>query len=143
NPMDFLFLNLRTGVYIANFLNEDERTEIRAEYTLEVLNLARFERERREKADFFLSELRKYHAINQADSLEDLIEITAQYILETTPTFQNLEQAKQNLLTNIQNTILRSTHQTVWEEMKRQRHTIAPLRDIFNQVPEALVWSLS
>ncbi|MFK7797783.1 MAG: hypothetical protein AB8E82_10050, partial [Aureispira sp.] len=47
NPMDFLFLNLRTGVYIANFLNEDERTEIRAEYTLEVLNLARFERERR------------------------------------------------------------------------------------------------
>lgn len=143
DPMDFLWLNLRKGVYLVNFFNDDNQTKIRAEYTLEVLNLARFKRERKEKATFFLSELRKYHAINQADSLESLVEITEQYLIDRTATFQNLEAAKQTILNNIQQTILRSTHQTVWAEMKRQRQQIPLLSEIFDQIPEALEWSLS
>lgn len=143
DPMDFLVLDLAAGTFISQ-PNINAKDTIRANYTIKLIQLNEREglvQARQNICKLLWQQLQKYAQIKQTSTLKELQTIVPEYSFGET--FQNLEQDQQNLLTNIQNTILRSTHQTVWAEMKRQRQTIPQLNDIFTQVPEALEWALS
>lgn len=142
NPMDFLWLNIARGEYISNPFSENLKEDIRANYTIDTLNLARFNEARKNKAQEFLMIMSNYLSIKRVSSLEALEEIAQEcYLHEKIDfVFQNLQKDKAVILENFKQTIIQSPHSTVWEEIKRQRHTRKRWKYIFSQIPEALTW---
>jgi hypothetical protein len=116
DPLDLLHLDLATGVF-----DEAHKTGLRyerAHFTVELLGLN--ERE-------YLVEARQsaYH--------------TAESVLRDYASLKR-EGAGPERLGPKRQAILRQSHRTVWEEMKRQRTSLPGIRALFEGAPEALGW---
>jgi hypothetical protein len=116
DPLDLLALDLETGV-LAERHKSGFKCE-RAIYTIKTLGLN--DRET-------LVQARK----NTYTAALDLLEKIAQLMSSRAPA-EDIRRRKE--------AILRHTHRTVWEEMRRQRGQYRQLRALFQQVPEALNW---
>ena len=117
DPLTFLDLELMETFIFLPREDLPEIDEARAEYTIEVLNLNReFLRVARRGAyGEYRARLYEYRARrDRGDTTADLAILV--------------------------NAIMTSAHPTVWREMQRQQTTIDELRDLFQDVPEALSW---
>lgn len=144
NPMDILFLNLPTGAYILHpSLAYNDNAKIRFDYTVrEVLKLNAYAADRRESYDTFVQCLRAYVCAKQSVSTLELNHIRKGLlsVMFRPFTSHQFKKRKAAVCKDIRTSIPLRKHQTVWEEMKRQRKTINGLHQLFTQAPEALNW---
>jgi hypothetical protein len=121
NPLEFLLLDIQLNTFIFAPLadsDEEPRKRNKAKFTIDTLRLN--ERE-------YLVKARK----NAFHALKSLLE---NYISKRIIGTGNPE------LVDIERTIKTYSHQTVWQEMKRQRDFIPALKKLFDAAPEALAW---
>jgi uncharacterized protein (TIGR02646 family) len=118
DPLDFLRLDLETGVY--EEIPETGLAFDRANFTIELLGLN--ERE---------------HLVEARQGTFQ----TAESVLDHYVRLKR-EGAEPTVIEEKRKAIVRQPHRTVWEEMKRQRHPPrrAKLRALFEEAPEALHW---
>ena len=117
DPLAFLDLEISETFW---FLPKDDLSridEVRAEYTIEVLNLNR---------DVLLTARREAYGAYRA-RLHEYRDLRG-------------EGASATLLRNRRRAIKSSSHPTVWREMQRQYPLIDELRTLFREIPEALDW---
>lgn len=122
NPMDYLILNLESGLFqiIAN--DPRSRAYKRAQYTLATLRLNR----------------RQHLASERQQAYHTYTQLLVEYI---TARFESLDLPLANKrCLQLQKTILSMPHPTVWKEMQRQSNQIASLSAYFALAPEALAW---
>lgn len=142
DPMDFLYLDLTTGI-LTNIHQTQTRDYIRANYTLELLELNEREgiRKARENASKeYVSILKRYIKAKNATNFEELetaMEEIKPIIWETNFDF---EEHKTKICLAIQKSIYTRTHFTVWKELQRQTRNFPSLQSLFQQVTEALNW---
>lgn len=120
DPLTFLFLDLIGKRYVFTEMNEDV-THVdhkRAKYTIEVLGL---------NSRTYLVKARKTAYNNYRARLREYVQ-------------QRDAGANQQSLDELIENLKEEHHQTVWQEMKRQRNHIAELTTLFNQAQEALQW---
>jgi len=143
NPLDFLELNLKTGIFHKK-QNAGSRAYFKAEYTLEVLHLNARDalREAREaRARELFRKLQIAVSIEEADSFEKL-----EAIINGNDPFididssRSIEEVKTEFLNSIRHAIATAPHPTVWVEMKRQNSIHSKIRALFARLPEALDW---
>ncbi|MBO0929360.1 aminoglycoside phosphotransferase [Fibrella aquatilis] len=122
NPLAFMMLDLGGGALGFRFSelddDPDSRDFKRANYTIEVLHLntrTELVRARRLAYTNFRARLQAY--IHERDN-----------------------GATSTHLADLQQHIQDESHQTVWQEMKRQYHIIPELTRLFAEAPEALGW---
>lgn len=116
NPMDFIKLDFLTGFFI-EIADKGTHEYARAEYTIELLNLNRDGLPEARKSAYknFVARLEAYiHRKNNSTSASQLDEIKIGFY---------------DML-----------HLTVWEEIKRQKDDYSALKNIFQEIPEALEW---
>ncbi len=118
NPLDYLFLDLNRSFDFAELPDSNTVEYLKAKHTLELLRLNKRP---------FLSKAR-------ANAFENFKARLRIYISDKNAGIP------QNQLDQIVAGIKEEAHQTVWQEMKRQRDFIPELRVLFNQAPEALNW---
>lgn len=119
NPLDFFLLDIKTSSFAFSELpDENTINYLKAKYTLEVLRLNR-------------SYLRKARS-NAYNNFKGRLNV---YIKK-----RNSGRLEQHQLDNIILGIKEEAHQTVWQEMIRQKDFIPELRELFRQAPEALQW---
>lgn len=116
DPLDFLRLDLETGVF-----DEIHKTGLRyerANFTLDLLGL------------------------NEREHLVEARQSTVQTAESLLRDYVNLKRAGAgpDAITPKRQAILRQSHRTVWEEMKRQRGRLPKLRALFEEASEALDW---
>lgn len=144
NPMDILFLELSTGLFVLHpNHNSTSREKTRFDYTVkEVLHLNAYAVDRRESYQTFVTCLRNYIQAKFANSIELLLDLkdNTQSIIFRSFSSDNLETCRTSVLEDIRLSIPLRKHQTVWKEMQRQRTTIPNLQALFTQAPEALNW---
>ncbi|MCH2021565.1 MAG: hypothetical protein MK207_03700 [Saprospiraceae bacterium] len=142
NPMDYIKLDLQSGLFQIIEKNANSRAYKRAKYTLEVLQLNLREGliEDRKKAikNYFVL-FQNYLKIQNADSLE----VLKKCLTDTNYRLANvsLEFEKSRLSLLFQKSILSQKHLTVWKEMQRQAANLEVLKTMFDEFPEALKWS--
>ncbi len=110
NPLDYFQLDLETGLFNVLAADNHARAYKRAAYTLDILQL------------------------NARKGLVEARQVAYQSYLETLESYIN----RPNIAT--QKEIITQAHPTVWKEMQRQAESIALLKDLFLQIPEALYW---
>lgn len=141
DPLDYLFLNLTSGVTELHPDISTIRDRSRAEYTLELLKLNKREalKEARINAcKSFIRSLKRYIIAKNATSFEELEECMEELLpVDFT---HSLEHEKTITCLNIQKDILARTHPTVWKEIQRQASFFSKLNQLFSQAPEALEW---
>ena len=140
-PLDYLFLDLRSGVLIAHPNLIATRNIERANYTLELLKID--VREGLKKARIlarkgFISSLKRYIIAKNAASFEELEECMEE--LQPVTFLNSLEFEKTITCLNIQKDITTRNHPTVWKEIQRQSSSFLKLTKLFTQAPEALEW---
>lgn len=116
-PLDFLFLDTSSTFNFVPF-KDDPNGIRRANYTIEVLGLnsrSHLVRARKIAFDNFRSRLFEYVAKKEAGEKKAVL---------------------QGLIESLQE----EHHQTVWQEMKRQRSEHPEIDDLLNRAPEALNW---
>ena len=119
NLLDFFLLDIKTSSFAFSELpDEDTISYLKAKYTLKVLRLNRT----------YLTKARSSAYHNFKGRLEMYIEK------------RNSGRLEPHQLDNIILGIKEEAHQTVWQEMKRQKDFIPELRELFRQAPEALQW---
>lgn len=116
DPLELLDLDLPSGVFCARSATGFERD--RADHTIEVLGL-------NEREHLVRARQNTYHAA------QDHLEKTAS-LLSGGGSVDAIKLRKDALL--------RNTHRTVWEEMKRQRGRYAELKRLFDSAPDAAAW---
>lgn len=144
SPLDFIDLNLKTGIF--QEIHPDGTRECqRANYTFEaVLQLNTREALRQAREAVFKDRFQQLSiavAISEAasfDELNALLNATEPYI--DLDQAMGLEELKVHLLKNIQSSMLKRPHPTVWEEMKRQHEYFPRLKNLFDRYPESLAW---
>jgi uncharacterized protein (TIGR02646 family) len=143
NPLDFLELNLRTGMFL-EICPTETREYVKATYTLEVLSLNTRDalREAREvRAKYLYQKLVTAVAVHEAPdfaTLETIVNNNDPFIpLNHTLPF---EEVKEELLANIRNAIVSGPHPTVWIEIKRQALYYPNFDALFRRLPQALHW---
>ena len=120
NPLDYFFLDLNTGTFVFSELPANNTSEYqKAKYTLEVFRL---------NTRPSLSKARGSAYVNFKARLRI-------YIID-----RDSGVVTQHQLNEIIRGIKEEAHQTVWQEMKRQKDFIPELHDLFHQAPEALNW---
>jgi hypothetical protein len=118
NPLKFLWLDIGGGTFRFAVLDEDDAwLASRAQRTRDDLRLNR--------------EVLVQARENAFTGYEDRL---AQYIAR-----RNTGDTQEQLSNRIRE-LKRSPHRTVWLEMKRQRHALPSLAELFHQAPEALDW---
>jgi uncharacterized protein (TIGR02646 family) len=143
NPLDFIELNLRTGIFLEKHASPSREYQ-KANYTLEVLslNLREALREAREsRARDIYRKLQYAVSIAEATTfveLDNIINLNEPFItLDHTQLFANVQAA---LISNIRRAITNAPHPTVWVEIKQQQASIPNFADLFNRLPIALIW---
>lgn len=115
DPMDYIFLDLSTFFFVAiPTLNQNDKK--RAIYTILVLRL----------------NVREHLVENRRNAYHQFLSCILSYIK------LKEDAAGPQKLNSVKNTIAKSPHKTVWEEMKRQRVNNAYLATLFNAAPELL-----
>lgn len=140
-PLDYLFLDLNSGILIAHPNLTAPRDIERANYTLELLKIDI--REGLKKARIiarkgFINSLKRYIIAKKATSFAELEECMEE--LHPVTFIDSLEVEKTTTCSSIKADILTRNHPTVWKEMQRQHIQIPKLTKLFSQAPEALEW---
>jgi uncharacterized protein (TIGR02646 family) len=144
NPLDYLLLNFepigKRLIFIPKETNKTSRPYIRADYTIDLLNLNRDQlaTARFQAAKYFISRLTLFADVKAATNFDNLK--TAIDDFEPINTAILFVEERQNILNSIKTDILHYPHPTVWAEMKRQRTQLPKTNDLFQKVPEALTW---
>lgn len=141
NPLEYLFLDLSSGIFIAHPNLTSARNIERANYTLELLKID--VREGLKKARIkalkgFMDSLRRYILAKNANNYEELEESMEE--LQPITFTRSLENEKTITCLSIQEDIVTRNHPTVWKEMQRQASSFSKLNQLFAQAPEALEW---
>jgi uncharacterized protein (TIGR02646 family) len=118
DPLKFLELEMETTFFLLPRLGLTKRDLVRAEYTIELLHLNDRDLLPRARRNAFGS----YRA--------RLIEYEK----------KKRHGAAATVLQNLVNDLLQMPHPTVWAEIKRQRDDHQELKQLFQEVPEALNW---
>lgn len=121
DPLQFLELEMEATFFLLPRLALSKRDRERAEYTIELLHLNDRDLLPRARRNAFGS----YRA--------RLIEYEK----------KKRHGAAAAVLQNLMNDLLQMPHPTVWAEMKRQRNDHWELKQLFQEVPEALNWQSS
>jgi len=141
DPLDYLFLDLRSGVIVTHPNLTAPRDIERAKYTLELLKIDITEGligNRISACKGFINSLKRYIIAKNAASFEELEECMEE--LQPVTFLNSLEFEKTITCLNIQKDITTRNHPTVWKEMQRQHLQIDKLTRLFTQAPEALLW---
>ena len=142
DPMDFLWLNIIRGVFVAHpDLAQEFRAIQKAEYTIELLGLNlrnTLIESRKSAARYYLDRLERYANIKEANTF-DAIE-AATDPLTVIARAQPLDVEKAQILENVKQSIISYAHPTVWRELVRQRANLPGTNALFGRVPEALNW---
>ncbi|MEZ0484846.1 aminoglycoside phosphotransferase [Fibrella aquatica] len=117
NPLDYLFLDIQGRFEFSIFSQPGTLAYDRAKYTRDTLKLNRPA----------LYEARKSAYLSFETALEQYISLKNAGV-------------PADRLAKSKNAIQSAHHQTVWQEMKRQRHLISELSSLFAEAPEALNW---
>jgi uncharacterized protein (TIGR02646 family) len=141
DPLDFLFLDLKSGVLVTHPSLTTPRDIERANYTLELLKIDI--REGLKKARIiarkgFINSLKRYIIAKNATSFKELEECMEE--LHPVIFAYSLEIEKTTTYLSIKEDIITRNHPTVWKEMQRQYLQIPLLTRLFAQAPEALNW---
>lgn len=119
DPFDFLLLDLATTFFfVPSEDDEHSKNYIRSQYTIDILGL---------NSISYLVKARKNAFGNYKGRLRD-------YITERD------KGANQVQLDEMINQIKEEHHQTVWQEMIRQRRLHPALNALFTEAPEAIAW---
>lgn len=141
DPMDYLLLNLKTGVFIPNIIfGSDPRRDAKASYTLQILQLNDrngLQQYRSDAYSNFVGELRLCIQIKNVTTNQELEDIFFPGVIDTT---KHVDQNISYAINQIKNRVLHSKNITVWYEMLRQYSLISTLRVLFDQLPEAKSW---
>lgn len=140
-PLDYLFLDLQSGILVAHPNLTISRDIERADYTLELLKIDTREGLRKARVlarKGFINSLRRYTIAKNATSLPALEECMEE--LHPVTFLNSLEFEKTITCLNIQKDITTRNHPTVWKEIQRQHLQIPLLTRLFTQAPEALEW---
>ncbi len=145
DPMQYFSLNLMVadGKFRLFPPNNNKRAKIKFEYTRDLLGLNENEglvTERKNAIKYYIGALRKYVETKKAKSFEELEALIKDELKPYQPQSKDLEKEKARLCLNYQKEISTKTHQTVWEEIKRQRFFIPKIKGYFKAAPEALNW---
>jgi uncharacterized protein (TIGR02646 family) len=141
NPLDYLQLDLESGLFQSKEINVNTRAYKRAHYTIETLQLnARKDLlEKRQKAyQNYQHLLQQYIDIQKSTSSEELIAI---FSLSNNAKRATWGKQKELAKLELQTILLHQAHPTVWKEMQRQVESILVLKKLFQQAPEALDWT--
>ena len=140
-PLDYLYLDLQSGILVTHPSLTSSRDIERADYTLELLNIDTREglmKARIEAQKSFINSLKRYIIAKNAASFEELEECMEE--LQPVTFLNSLEFEKTITCLNIQKDITTRNHPTVWKEIQRQSSSFAKLTKLFTQAPEALEW---
>jgi len=141
DPLDFLFLDLKSGVLVTHPSLTVTRDIERANYTLELLEIDAREgllEARTVARKRFISSLKRYIIAKNANSFAELEECMEE--LQPVEFLNSLEFEKTKTCLSIQKDITTRNHPTVWKEMQRQVLSFSKLNQLFLQAPEALEW---
>ncbi|WMX15866.1 hypothetical protein [Aureispira sp. CCB-E] len=140
NPLDYLQLDLHSGLFYPKATNKQTRAYKRAAYTIETLQLNTRDglvKNRLQAYQNYQTLLQQYIDIQSCSSLEQLYQLfTPSKYFQTF----SLEAQKSYASLNLQQQLINQAHPTVWREMQRQATTITVLDNLFQQVPETLEW---
>jgi hypothetical protein len=142
NPLEYLWLDLKTFLFVEIPLDITTREYHKANYTLWLLKLNErdgLSKAREEAAKHYVSRLKMYVNVKKAinfteiesaiDDFSPAIDVTADFVIE-----------QQKLLAAIKNDIFTYQHPTVWRELVRQRLTLPKTNPLFLEAPEATDW---
>lgn len=141
NPLNYLFLELQSGILISHPNLSSSRDIERANYTLELLKIDVREGLKKARVNAvkgFISSLKRYITAKNATTFEELEDCMEE--LHPVSFVNSLEFEKTKTCLSIQKDITTRNHPTVWKEMQRQHSQIPLLTRLFAQAPEALVW---
>lgn len=141
NPLDYLLLDLESGLFSIIEKDTSSRAYKRAVYTLKVLQLNKRKgliKKRQEAYLNYVNLLKQYIQIQLAASKEELLDIDQQVMHNFSK--YSLDQQKSYLSIRTQRKLIHQAHSTVWQEMQRQYKNIPTLAILFQQVPETLYW---
>lgn len=114
NPLDYLHLDLESGLFQSRERDANTRAYKRAFYTIETLQL----------------NARKGLVANRQKAYLNYQNLLQQHV-----------SLPQNTALEFQSTLLNQAHPTVWKEMQQQVESIPLLKELFQQIPEALDWA--
>jgi len=141
NPLDYLQLDLESGLFQHKENNVNTRAYKRASYTIETLQLNTRKglvANRQKAYQNYQSLLQQYINIQKSTSSEVLMAI---FPLSNNAKKAPWEAQKQLASLEFQTTLINQAHPTVWKEMQRQVDSIPTLRELFQQVPKTLDWT--
>lgn len=141
NPLDYLQLDLESGLFQHKENNINTRAYKRASYTIETLQLNTRKglvANRQKAYQNYQSLLQQYINIQKSTSSEVLMAI---FPLSNNAKKAPWEAQKQLASLELQTTLINQAHPTVWKEMQRQVDSIPTLRELFQQVPKTLDWT--
>lgn len=141
NPLDYLQLDLESGLFQHKENNINTRAYKRASYTIETLQLNTRKglvANRQKAYQNYQSLLQQYINIQKSTSSEVLMAI---FPLSNNAKKAPWEAQKQLASLELQTTLINQAHPTVWKEMQRQVDSIPALRELFQQVPKTLDWT--
>lgn len=142
DPMDFLWLELNTGVFnIHPDCMENSRGFKKAEYTLRTLQLNKrstLVEGRKATRNEYLNLLKQYVLAKQSLDFQSLEEAVHGFpaVNRTIP----FSEEKQNITTSIEQKIKTHRHPTVWRELVRQKDLHSFTRELFAKAPEVVLW---
>jgi len=143
NPLDFLELSLRTGMFLEK-QPAGSRENLKASYTLYVLSLNARDALREAREARIIDNFRKLQyaaSVKEANTFEVLdATINQNEPFITLDISRSLEDVKTEFLDSIRHAIVSAPHPTVWLEMKRQYSGYPKIEDLFTRLPEALNW---
>jgi uncharacterized protein (TIGR02646 family) len=142
DPMDFLWLNIQRGVFVAHpDLLQELRSIQKAEYTIELLGLNlrnTLIESRKSAALYYLDRLERYANIKETTTFDEIEAATNPLTVVTRA--QPLQVEKDRILQDVKQSIISYAHPTVWRELIRQREDLPRTNALFARVPEALAW---
>lgn len=141
NPLDYLQLDLESGLFETKEKDSHTRAYQRAVYTIETLQL-------NTRKGLVANRQKAYQ--NYQDLLQQYIDIqhciSSEALIAIFPVSNNTKRApwvEQKKLANLEfkTMFFNQNHPTVWKEMQRQNTVLPSLKKLFQQVPEALTWA--
>jgi hypothetical protein len=95
-------------------------------------------RQRKAAHGWYISELRKYIAVRNTNSVAELTQVAFGKIdVDENAIFAN---EKQRILDLVKEDILSHSHPTVWKELIKQRVQLPKTNQLLNEAPEILTW---
>lgn len=121
NPLRYLFLDITSTYFFIPLPDEDTIDYLRAQYTIDILGL---------NSRSYLVKARQIAYTNFRARLREYIH-------------QSRNGANASELAVLRQNLHDEHHQTVWQEMKRQRNTIPELTQLIHQLSDPQLWDLT